>query len=102
MRPTPYAPVSTSAPVRPGSVAAGRELVVRVDQTDRQRVAVDWDQSFRLRQAPAPAPPVAPAVVMPPQQSIAQRLQELETLRATGAILDAEYTAKRGQIIADI
>ena len=34
-----------------GSVAVGRELVVRVDQTDRQRVAVDWEQSLRLRQS---------------------------------------------------
>jgi hypothetical protein len=33
-----------------GSVAVGRDLVVRVDQTDRERVAVDWDQSLRLRQ----------------------------------------------------
>lgn len=34
-----------------GSVAVGRELSVRVDQTDRQRVAVDWEQSLRLRQS---------------------------------------------------
>ena len=32
--------------------------------------------------------------------STAQRLQELETLRATGTISEAEYTAKRQQIIA--
>jgi hypothetical protein len=38
----------------------------------------------------------------PAAQSIAGRLQELETLRDTGAISDAEYTAKRQQIIADI
>jgi hypothetical protein len=36
--------------------------------------------------------------VVSSRQSSAQRLQELETLRATGAISDAEYTAKRGQI----
>ena len=34
-----------------GSVAVGRELVVRVDPADRERVAVDWDQSLQLRQA---------------------------------------------------
>ena len=38
----------------------------------------------------------------PPQPSVAQRLQELETLRASGVISDAEYTAKRGQIISEI
>jgi hypothetical protein len=31
-----------------------------------------------------------------------QRLQELETLRATGVISNAEYTAKRAQIIDEI
>ncbi len=38
----------------------------------------------------------------PPQSSVAQRLQELESLRGTGVISDAEYTAKREQIINDI
>jgi hypothetical protein len=38
----------------------------------------------------------------PPAMSISQRLQELETLRATGAVSDAEYKAKRAQIISEI
>ena len=38
----------------------------------------------------------------PPEPSTAQRLQELETLRATGAISDDEYAAKRQQILADL
>jgi hypothetical protein len=37
-----------------------------------------------------------------PEVSTAQRLQELETLRATGSITEAEYTAKRQQILADL
>jgi hypothetical protein len=44
---------------------------------------------------PMPAPPAA-------EPSTAQRLQELETLRAMGTISDAEYTAKRQQIISDL
>jgi hypothetical protein len=52
--------------------------------------------------ARAAAPVAAPPVLTPPGPSIAQRLQELETLRATGAISDAEYTAKRQQIISEI
>lgn len=50
--------------------------------------------------APPPPPPgyTAPA----PEPSISQRLQELETLRATGAISEAEYTVKREQILADL
>ncbi|KMO71715.1 hypothetical protein EV589_2819 [Mycobacterium sp. BK558] len=52
----------------------------------------------------APPPPVpAGAPPMPsPEPTTAQRLQELETLRATGSITDAEYAAKRQQIIADL
>ncbi|MBJ7336852.1 SHOCT domain-containing protein [Mycolicibacterium sp.] len=54
------------------------------------------------------APPVDPAAAYTPppppapEPSTAQRLQELETLRAMGTISDAEYTAKRQQIIADL
>jgi pyruvate/2-oxoglutarate dehydrogenase complex dihydrolipoamide acyltransferase (E2) component len=57
------------------------------------------------QQAPAAAPAAAagPApVVTPPQPSIAQRLQELETLRASGALTDQEYNGRRAQIISEI
>lgn len=50
----------------------------------------------------APVAPMAPSahpMSAPSGPSVAQRLQELETLRATGAITDAEYTAKRQKII---
>lgn len=55
--------------------------------------------------APAPAaaaPAASGSYGAPPEPSTAQRLQELETLRATGAISEAEYTAKRQQIIAEL
>lgn len=39
---------------------------------------------------------------MPAEPSTSQRLQELETLRATGAVSEAEYTAKRAQILSDL
>ena len=53
---------------------------------------------------PPPAPPAQPAYTppAPPPPSAAQRLQELETLRATGAISEDEYTRKRQQIIAEL
>lgn len=54
---------------------------------------------------PQAAPPqTAPPAYAPPmpEVSTAQRLQELETLRATGSITEAEYTAKRQQILADL
>ncbi|KUH67951.1 hypothetical protein AU184_23395 [Mycolicibacterium novocastrense] len=52
--------------------------------------------------SPPPAAPTAAASIAPPQPSTAQRLQELETLRAMGSISNDEYTAKRQQIIADL
>jgi hypothetical protein len=56
------------------------------------------------QQAPAaaPAPAGGPAPAAAPQPPIAQRLQELETLRATGALTDQEYNARRAQIISEI
>jgi hypothetical protein len=50
------------------------------------------------------APVVAPAPLSftAPEPSISQRLQELETLRATGAVSEEEYTAKRSEIISQI
>lgn len=53
---------------------------------------------FAARQPPPPAQFAAP----PPEVSISARLQELETLRATGAVSDEEYTAKRAQILSDL
>jgi hypothetical protein len=41
-------------------------------------------------------------VAAPPELSTAQRLQQLETLRATGAISDQEYNTKRQQILSDL
>lgn len=57
--------------------------------------------------SPQPAPAGVPSTGAPPmptapEPSTAQRLQELETLRATGAISDDEYAAKRQQILADL
>ncbi|CAN5837696.1 SHOCT domain-containing protein [soil metagenome] len=55
--------------------------------------------------APASMPvasPSSPISAPPPAPSTAQRLQELETLRAMGTISNDEYTAKRQQIISDL
>jgi hypothetical protein len=46
--------------------------------------------------------PTPPPVSRPPAALVPHRLQQLETMRASGAISDAEYTAKRQQIISSI
>ncbi|OBJ52363.1 hypothetical protein [Mycobacterium sp. 1423905.2] len=48
------------------------------------------------------AQPAAGASDRPPRQSIAERLQELETLRAAGALSPDEYSAARARVIDDI
>ncbi len=55
-------------------------------------------------QAPEQAAPAAqpPPAAAPPQHSISQRLQELENLRAGGALTDEEYNSRRAQIISEI
>ncbi len=54
--------------------------------------------------AAAPPPPhfAAPQYPVLPEPSTSQRLQELETLRATGAVSEEEYNAKRARILSDL
>lgn len=61
-----------------------------------------------VRRAGAGAPDPGPAAVPTtfaaamPVPTVSQRLQELDTLRATGAISETEYDSKRRQILADL
>ena len=74
---------------------------IRSDPVVRRKVV---DIVRRACTRPAAAPPVAPPPAdsgLPPP-TVSQRLQELDTLRATGAISDAEYATKRTQILADL
>jgi hypothetical protein len=52
--------------------------------------------------APVPSAPAPAAFTAAPGLTVSQRLQQLDTLHATGAITDAEYTAKREQILSDL
>jgi hypothetical protein len=84
------------------TLVVGRQLMCVADAAKpSRRFVVDWgdippesvNSGFSENVSAEPAPPAA---------GIARRLQELETLRASGAISDTEYAAKRQQIIADI
>ncbi len=54
----------------------------------------------RAAEQSAPAP--GGGVAAPPQPSVAQRLEELDKLHAGGSISEAEYTAARQKVIADL
>ncbi|HTX93378.1 MAG TPA: SHOCT domain-containing protein [Mycobacterium sp.] len=62
-----------------------------------RRAAEQQAPAAQAAAAAGPAPVVTPA-----QPSIAERLQELETLRASGALTNQEYNNRRTQIISEI
>lgn len=91
-----------------GNITA-RKLVVLVDPATGE-YRIDWERSglvnglvpaqFTLAEDNKTYDLSGQAA--PPEKSAAQRLQELETLRATGAVTDEEYTSRRAQIISEI
>lgn len=88
-------------------IAINNMVDLRANPAAREQVqAVVRRAAAQQAPAPAPAPsaaaPAAAPFMAPPAPSTAQRLQELETLRATGAVSEEEYAAKRQQIIADL
>ncbi len=93
--------------LKANNIGLNNMIDLRSNPTARQQVqeVVRRAAARQARAAAAQPPPAAPsatASTAPPQPSTAQRLQELETLRAMGSISEDEYSAKRQQIIADL
>jgi hypothetical protein len=63
---------------------------------------VGHEPSATMRAFPHDAVVHAPATRRPTVAPTTQRLQEIENLRASGAISDDEYTAERARIIASL
>jgi hypothetical protein len=81
-----------------------REQVLEIVRRNAAAQPAPWPGAQQFS-PPAAAPnPAAGAWYPPPPPapSAAQRLQELETLRATGAITESEYAAKRQRVIASL
>jgi hypothetical protein len=96
--------------LKANNVPMNGTIDIRSNPAVRQQV-MNVVRRTAAQQAPPPAyvPPPAQAAqassftaTAPPEPSTSQRLQELETLRATGAISDTEYASKRQQIISDL
>jgi hypothetical protein len=83
--------------LKANNVPLNRMVDIRSNPALRQQI-----QAVVRRAVQQQAPAAQPAPVAAPQQSVAQRLQELETLRTSGALTEQEYTAKRAQIISEI
>ena len=84
--------------LKANNIPLNRMVDIRSNPALRQQV-----QAVVRRAAEQQARPAAQAApVAAPQVSIAQRLQELETLRTSGSLTEQEYTARRAQIISEI
>ncbi len=92
--------------LKANGIGINNMIDLRSNPAARQQVQAVVRRAAAAQQAPtaAPAAPyVSPgAPPPPPEPTTAQRLQELETLRATGSISDDEYNAKRQQILSDL
>ena len=94
--------------LKANGIPLNRMVDIRSNPVLRQQIQAIVRRAAAQQAQPAPAPVAAPAapspapIFTPPEPSISQRLQELETLRATGAVTEDEYKAKRSQIISEI
>ncbi|HYB37995.1 MAG TPA: SHOCT domain-containing protein [Mycobacterium sp.] len=92
--------------LKANNIPLNRMIDIRSNPVLRQQIEAVVRRAGAQQPQVAPAsitqPAPAAASVVTPERSIAQRLQELETLRATGAVTDEEYAGKRAKIIADI
>jgi hypothetical protein len=80
--------------LKANNIPLNRMVDIRSNPALRQQIQAVVRRAAE-QQAPAPA-------AASPQASIAERLQELEALRSTGALTDQEYTDRRAQIISQI
>jgi pyruvate/2-oxoglutarate dehydrogenase complex dihydrolipoamide acyltransferase (E2) component len=92
--------------LKDNGISMNNMIDLRSNPAARAQVQAVVRRAAAGQQAPAAAPAAPymapPAPPPPPEPTTAQRLQELETLRATGAISDDEYNAKRQQILTDL
>jgi hypothetical protein len=87
--------------LKANNIPLNRMVDIRSNPGLRQQIQAVVRRAAEQQASPGPAAQPAP-VPTPPQQSIGERLQELETLRASSALTDQEYTSRRAQIISEI
>jgi hypothetical protein len=90
--------------LKANGIGLNNMIDLRSNPAARQQVQAVVRRAASAQQAPAAPAPAASYLAPPaaPEPTTAQRLQELETLRATGSISDDEYHAKRQQILSDL
>lgn len=100
--------------LKANNIAMDNMVDVRSNPVVRNQLRDIVRRAAGQSQPPGDAPPPAappidakpvidlPPYVAPPVPSTAQRLQELETLRAMGTVSEDEYARKRQQIISEL
>jgi pyruvate/2-oxoglutarate dehydrogenase complex dihydrolipoamide acyltransferase (E2) component len=89
--------------LKANGIPLNRMVDIRSNPALRQQIqAVVRRAAEQQSPAAQPAAAAPTATAAPPQPSIAERLQELETLRAQGVLTDEEYNSRRAQIISQI
>jgi hypothetical protein len=89
--------------LKANNIPLNRMVDIRSNPALRQQVQAVVRRAAGQGQAAAPGGGVsAQPVAAAPQKPIAQRLQDLETLRASGAVTEDEYASRRAKIIAEI
>ncbi|SOX52213.1 hypothetical protein MAAFP003_879, partial [Mycobacterium ahvazicum] len=88
--------------LKDNNVPLNRMVDIRSNPALREQIQAVVRRAAAQAPAAQGAPAGAAPVATPPQASIADRLQQLETLRASGALTDDEYNARRTQIISEI
>ena len=87
--------------LKANGISMDNMIDLRSNPAARQQVQAIVRQAAAQQAVPPPVP--AGASYGPPEEPTpSQRLQQLETLRATGSITEAEYTAKRREIISEL
>src|ERR1700753_3737655 len=88
--------------LKDNNVPLNRMVDIRSNPGLRQQIQAVVRRAAEQAPAAQGARAGAEPIGTPPQPSIAERLQQLETLRASGALTDDEYNARRTQIISEI
>jgi hypothetical protein len=83
--------------LRANNIPLSRLVDIRSNRVVRQQIQAAVRRTGARQTEAEPA-----AVDTASQQSIAERLRELETLHAAGEVSDSEYASKRAQIISEI
>ncbi|MGB7358807.1 MAG: SHOCT domain-containing protein [Mycobacterium sp.] len=88
--------------LKANGISMDNMIDLRSNPAAREQVQAIVRHAAAQQAAPPPPVPAGTSYAPPEEPTPSQRLQQLETLRATGSITEAEYTAKRREIISEL